>query len=231
MKQPPFNVDMMRQLIVRHKTVPLFTDKLFSWMSYQWQEMSPLGERQDFLDSVMEQYKLVQEMVDEILEIKPANKRARILYELVDMEIAMSHEKDMAASGKTIQCRRGCSSCCHLNVDISDDEASIMRFHWKGEHRDRLRKQAKVNVEDFPYVLGYEDSACIFLKDGACSIYEDRPVACRTHFSVSDPELCDPVKHPRGMVQLTISQKIEMLKTVMYAKMGCTSMARQLLKK
>lgn len=38
---------------------------------------------------------------------------------------------------------------------------------------------------------------CIFLEDGACSIYEHRPAACREYLVTSPPELCqDTEKNP-----------------------------------
>jgi hypothetical protein len=36
-----------------------------------------------------------------------------------------------------------------------------------------------------------EEAACVFLgKDGACTVYEERPAICRAVLVASDPELC-----------------------------------------
>lgn len=40
----------------------------------------------------------------------------------------------------------------------------------------------------FPYRTG--EVACPFLKGGRCSIYEHRPLACRSHYALSNPEGC-----------------------------------------
>jgi Fe-S-cluster containining protein len=37
---------------------------------------------------------------------------------------------------------------------------------------------------------------CPFLEDGACSIYDDRPLACREHLVTSPPENCSAPHHP-----------------------------------
>ena len=42
---------------------------------------------------------------------------------------------------------------------------------------------------------------CPFLDNGSCSIYQHRPLACRSHFSIRNPEQCHPqspdfFKHP-----------------------------------
>ena len=42
---------------------------------------------------------------------------------------------------------------------------------------------------------------CTFLKNSVCTIYPVRPLACRTHFNLSDdPSLCDIVNKPGAEV-------------------------------
>lgn len=64
------------------------------------------------------------------------------------------------------QCRKGCSSCC------SSFRVLPLEFH---AIFDELQKST-VAVNS---AAGSED--CIFLQEGSCTIYENRPVICRSH--------------------------------------------------
>lgn len=76
-------------------------------------------------------------------------------------------------------CTRGCSHCCHMDVHITTFEAEFICVNTGVPH-----------VHQTPHRKGYR-SACPFLAaDGACGIYEYRPVLCRTYHSLSDPALC-----------------------------------------
>lgn len=62
-----------------------------------------------------------------------------------------------------------------------------------------------------------EKQECVFLEGGICTIYEDRPLACRRYFVVSDPELCGrdtltdvaALEHPGNEIALLEMMKIE----------------------
>jgi hypothetical protein len=41
--------------------------------------------------------------------------------------------------------------------------------------------------------------ACVFLEDNRCTIYKQRPVVCRSHFSFSPAELCSPPTHNKPL--------------------------------
>jgi Fe-S-cluster containining protein len=38
-----------------------------------------------------------------------------------------------------------------------------------------------------------EDQRCVFLRNNECGIYAGRPANCRKHFSLDEPEKCNPV--------------------------------------
>jgi len=92
---------------------------------------------------------------------------------------------------KDIQCRTGCTHCCFIDVDISEDEAAII-LNYCNENdikidKEYLEKQAAVGRKTYS-----ELSRCVFLKeDNLCSIYPVRPIACRKHWVKTDPSLCD----------------------------------------
>jgi Fe-S-cluster containining protein len=88
------------------------------------------------------------------------------LYLLADelMKLAAPH----------IACGRGCASCCKMNVMISVAEA------------DRIgntigRKPANVVASRFHAGAEFVGVPCPFLNDDSCTIYQDRPLVCRTH--------------------------------------------------
>ena len=92
---------------------------------------------------------------------------------------------------KGIQCKAGCTFCCFIDVDISEDEAAIILDYCNenGIEIDKvyLEKQAAVGRKKYS-----ELSRCVFLKeDNLCSIYPVRPIACRKHWVKTDPSLCD----------------------------------------
>jgi Fe-S-cluster containining protein len=72
------------------------------------------------------------------------------------------------------QCKKGCSQCCHVDLSVFRIESDAIREWLKGlseEKRNKLRELWKRPVEK---------GHCEFLYDGACSIYEARPLICRT---------------------------------------------------
>lgn len=94
----------------------------------------------------------------------------------------------------TFSCRC-CGACCrHVKDSIMLDARDAHRLgHYLREHtndihniEDVYNKYAEVGaqVEGYPvYLLNTcgKDDACVFLKDGRCSVYEARPGVCRLY--------------------------------------------------
>lgn len=71
-------------------------------------------------------------------------------------------------------CKKGCSQCCMVNLSVFQVEADNIRSWFQNLSPER--KEAIKNAwkkESLP-------SACSFLKDDACTIYEARPLICRS---------------------------------------------------
>lgn len=116
--------------------------------------------------------------------------RARALHQLVESEI--DSEKDIQ-----ISCRKGCSACCHMEVEVTSYEAKILGKLVKDGHaidRSRLQRQSQRTLQDAQWKQGPRnaDNPCVFLNgEGSCSIYEHRPVMCRRHSVTTPPKNCD----------------------------------------
>jgi uncharacterized protein len=80
-----------------------------------------------------------------------------------------------------VACAKGCSACCHMNVTISTLEAKRI------EAVTGTRGTAPTESRHHPSTR-FSGVPCPFLKESVCSIYADRPFACRQHhsFDLSD---------------------------------------------
>lgn len=97
-------------------------------------------------------------------------------------------------------CRKGCSSCCHFAVTVSEVEVQYIEAHTKFK---RL-KQA-LPAEDF------HGQACPFLNNNSCSIYSARPFVCRRHHSLApSSEWCAPERSFAGEFPQLKSSELEM---------------------
>lgn len=114
-----------------------------------------------------------------------------------------------------------CSFCCHDTIYVSQDEGDYIKkiVAEKGitPNADRINKQKQANPN-----IKWIDKACPLLLDEdesgqrKCSIYEDRPLICRTHNSTEDPKFCNKEEFPGR----TISE----LKAVMIEGLVMSSM-------
>lgn len=84
-------------------------------------------------------------------------------------------------------CRAGCAWCCHLRVEVRFADAAHLARRARADPRLEARVRATVaRVEHLDPVARLRAAIpCAFLelKTGACSVYEDRPLACRAYRS------------------------------------------------
>lgn len=106
---------------------------------------------------------------------------------------------------KDITCRPGCHGCCSRMVVVSLAEAVVIYEElvsmgtWP---QVRARAEAQVpllaSADQVTWFKMNQKCPVLDAESGQCSAYSVRPAACSTHFSRSDPDLCDPWKAARG---------------------------------
>lgn len=117
--------------------------------------------------------------------------------------ILRAADKYLAAILPYTACTHNCSYCCNMAVTMTSTEAELIgKFIGRKVTIPARRTDIMANQKK------YSGVPCLFLKDGRCSVYEVRPLACRVHVNMADtPDVCD-VKNPVQMPMLD-TQKID----------------------
>lgn len=102
--------------------------------------------------------------------------------------------------------------CCYIYVEVSQLEAALIVTEIPSlpesirkvleSNIDLARSQLEAFQTKYPRLIHQKEStkfgdayfkermACPFLINGRCAIYSSRPLNCRSHWVVSDPEIC-----------------------------------------
>lgn len=138
-------------------------------------------------------------------------------------------------AGKTISCRKGCAACCRMMVPLSAPEAFALREFVRSLPAERQQRISTRVAQTKSLLLSHglwhrllemgettqppDDDAlepinrdyyalrtpCPFLEDEVCSIYEERPAACRELLVTSPAEWCqDLVKNPVEQIPVPV---------------------------
>lgn len=149
--------------------------------------------------------KLIKKMTTKLSKISDPIKRARYVHDKIDHEImalmANPAVKDL------VQCKKGCSACCHSQVAITGEEADLLLKKLEDGVQidlELLYKQSMAgNSSEEYFKLSYEERNCVFLdEEGLCKVFEDRPSVCRTNYVLSDPSQCEIKAGTSPSVQL-----------------------------
>jgi Fe-S-cluster containining protein len=136
-------------------------------------------------------------------------------------------EQRAADAGKSVSCRKGCAACCRMMIPLSAPEAFALRNYVQSLPEERQRQiarrmeQAESILGDqglWPQLVEISETThppddeelepinrayyalrlpCPFLEQELCTIYEERPAACRELLVTSPAEWChDFVANP-----------------------------------
>ena len=147
-----------------------------------------LMEQPEARETIEQILKLINGYTDQLRNLRTQNRveATQSVYKAIDDFFIAAPEENK----KEIQCKKGCTACCFIEIDVSGDEAAVIidycRENGMEIDREYLTKQAAVGRKSYSDL-----SRCVFLKDNLCTIYPVRPIACRKHWVKTDPALCD----------------------------------------
>jgi Fe-S-cluster containining protein len=137
----------------------------------------------DAVDALSEWYgPLIDKAERKLDAVLTANTSRRIKIYMIQSIMSEVRENPTAR----VACKKGCSNCCHQQVKLSQLEADAIgdRISRRPVTLRPGHKMRRINAYG-------RDTACTFLLDGACSIYENRPVMCRNYVNADrDNLLC-----------------------------------------
>ena len=123
------------------------------------------------------------------------------------LDQAVKYGVDQHGRKATPACKKGCYFCCIEPVYVERREAELVVEAIRAlppEDQERIKSDVRQAVEklkaapdvlsaDQPHVLKYRalKITCPLLKDGACSIYKDRPFGCRAHMALKPAQFCE----------------------------------------
>ncbi len=104
-------------------------------------------------------------------------------------------------------CNKSCSFCCHSEINISKLESVYIKANIIKNNIIPNQRRKNLQMENDFNTLSFSDKACPFLSDEnangqrLCSIYEFRPLVCRTHNSLSPIKMCNKELYPNTSVK------------------------------
>lgn len=101
-------------------------------------------------------------------------------------------------------CQKGCSSCCKIDVHVTELEARY------------IVKNTKFTMKTNKSPSFNHKTSCPFLVDDCCSIYEYRPFMCRKHATINPSYFC---LSPTVPVNLFSNSNLNNLTQIMFTKL------------
>lgn len=141
-------------------------------------------------------YQLAMKAVEANMEQEAVHQSLKEMYGAIDGMID-SLFVYARQQNQSVDCKRGCSWCCHQPVFALDYELDYLHAFvnksFNAETISGIAEKAKQKQAKLGQLKGDElmnaKHPCPLLKDNACTVYEARPMACRIYLS-SDVKSC-----------------------------------------
>lgn len=125
-----------------------------------------------------------------IVQLEKPEKASKLLHDVFD---GLTADKP-----KTIECKQGCNWCCYSSVTITNTELSELASHirktYNKKQMNSLRSKLTATKKKYQSLTKEERinsrDLCPLNIDGSCSVYEARPLFCRSALSYSK-KLCE----------------------------------------
>lgn len=103
-------------------------------------------------------------------------------------------------------CKKGCSHCCHIPVLIGRGEAMVIGKAADKKPADLSLKPLDGDFDSLSLERTGYDNPCPFLVNNTCSIFENRPTACRTLYNMDQDNLLCHL-HPDERINVPYANK------------------------
>ena len=118
-----------------------------------------------------------------------------------------------AAAQANVTCKKGCASCCYLQIYVSLPEA-VALAEQIGKDPKHTAEVLKKCYEQLPKLnpdnaLHFKQMLpCVLLDEETktCTAYEARPTACRHHYVVSPASNCSPLAENTEIERLNLEK-------------------------
>lgn len=138
-----------------------------------------------------------EEALPAVIKAKSASRHVKygMIIKLVD--------EVLESKSGFVGCKKGCSHCCRMNVQITPYEAERITS-FSGERAATITQSIHHDIATFN---GHD---CPFLVNSICAVYEVRPIVCRTHVAFGKSDYaCQPGKTDRLLVPMSRMTGIE----------------------
>jgi Fe-S-cluster containining protein len=105
--------------------------------------------------------------------MSPLDEHLVSLRARVDQHFAQA----VARTPTQFACRAGCDACCHQRFSVFEVEAAPIRNALARIEREDPEARRRIRERG----LDPNERACALLIDGRCTVYEQRPLICRSH--------------------------------------------------
>lgn len=127
-------------------------------------------------------------LVERLTARDPSAKLAAILAVLKLLVFGRADQNGelLAREKAVIGCGAGCSACCHQNVETTIPEAILVALRISAPddpRRQTVLDSAHVFEDMSDEARARTGRPCPLLAEGKCSVYDDRPLACRSLFA------------------------------------------------